>query len=94
MLLVPALLVSHTIRAMLLASNSLWLFGICPILYSLDKRLRCSLDPNLGGKAPQHTGTATKGASTTNEQGREPVNGATGAGTASEPYDQGNSDGE
>lgn len=28
------------------------------------------------------------------QQGREPVNGATGVGTAGEPYDQGNTDGE
>jgi len=48
----------------------------------------------LGGKAPQHTNGATNGASTANQQGREPVNGVTGAGTAGEPYDQGNSDGE
>lgn len=27
------------------------------------------------------------------QQGREPVSGATGAGTAGEPYDQGNTDG-
>ena len=53
-----------------------------------------SVDPNLGGKAPQHTGATTNGASITNQQGREPVNGVTGAGTTGEPYDQGNSDGE
>jgi len=63
-------------------------------LYSLDKRLQCSPDPNLGGKASQHTGATTIGVSTANQQGREPVNGVTGAGTAGEPYDQGNSDGE
>jgi hypothetical protein len=28
------------------------------------------------------------------QQGQEPVNSATGAGTAGEPYDQGNSEGE
>jgi hypothetical protein len=28
------------------------------------------------------------------QQGQEPVNAATGAGTAGEPYDQGNSEGE
>jgi len=53
-----------------------------------------SLDPSLGGKAPQHTDATTNSASTTEQQGREPVNGVTGAGTAGEPYDQGNSDGE
>jgi len=52
------------------------------------------LDPSLGGEAPQHTDVTANGASTTNQQGREPVNGVTGAGTAGEPYDQGNSEGE
>ena len=67
-----------------------------PVRYCtlLGKRLRYSLDPNLGGKAPQHTGETTNGVSTANQEGREPVNGVTGAGTAGEPYDQGNSDGE
>jgi hypothetical protein len=34
------------------------------------------------------------GLCTANQQGQEPVNGATGVGTAAEPYDQGNSDGK
>jgi hypothetical protein len=61
---------------------------------SLDKRLRGSLDPKLGGKAPQHTRATSNGVNTASQQGREPVNGVTGAGTAGEPYDQGNSDGD
>ena len=64
------------------------------IVSSPDKCLQCSLDSNLGGKAPQRTGATTNGVSTANQQGREPVNGVIGAGTAGEPYDQGNSDGE
>jgi hypothetical protein len=34
------------------------------------------------------------GLGTEEQQGREPVNGETGAGTAGEPYDQGNSGGK
>jgi hypothetical protein len=34
------------------------------------------------------------GLGSTEQQGQEPVNSATGAGTAGEPYDQGNSEGE
>jgi hypothetical protein len=34
------------------------------------------------------------GLGTEKQQGREPVNGETGAGTAGEPYDQGNSGGK
>jgi len=34
------------------------------------------------------------GLNTAEQQGREPVNGATGAGTAGEPFDQGNEAGK
>lgn len=49
------------------------------------------LEPSKGGEAPQFTNGASNGSGA--QQGREPVNGVAGAGTASEPYDQGNSNG-
>jgi hypothetical protein len=54
------------------------------------------LDPSKGGEAPQftnYTSNGSNGLGNGAQQGREPVNGVAGAGTASEPYDQGNSNG-
>lgn len=56
-------------------------------------------DSSKGGEAPQFTNTTNgttngqNGLGSGAQQGREPVNGVAGAGTANEPYDKGNSDG-
>ena len=64
--------------------------------WRLQTEVDSVLDPSKGGEAPQFTNDTSNGSNglgNGTQQGREPVNGLAGPGTASEPYDQGNSDG-